>query len=828
MTTLNYIGGASPDVSISFTDNWVKSSSGVTLPTTATQAANGNRPVYVNTAKCYWAGKGGSRSITLAIGGKASAAKSVASASAAFDSGNIAIGYLSLNGGTVEVKIDSNGSFYFGRDSSAGSSVDADGYTWGGALSGSLDYFTVPTAPTSVTASQATTENAVNVSWSAPSSNGGSAITSYTIQWAYNSSFTGSSTIVTGSSATSYKITGLTYGSTVYVKVAAVNIVATAAGTTSQFSSSASAYVIQPNLSLNGWENFGTLANNTFTIERTSIAALLPKTGVIRKATASATGGSYTTGNYGIQKTYTNLIAGRQYIVSGKAILMTASTPGNIYRFAVNGIGNGTSVTLTSTTVGATIPSYTFTATSNTHVVQIELAETFTVSATGTQEHVAFYDFALTRTAVDLAYRLQDNNENTSLLKHFDLATESVGAHWWIDKTNTTQFTQNFNYVLPSCTFSDVVGEGNIYFNDIQVSYDTSTIVNQIAFRNVGRRQISAGSDQYQTYEVEWLDSDNTSIGNWGARKHEMTTNLWTQVNVRNELPNPAVNKSIDGIVTGSANLEVTRQQLSLINTGATGMLSTGATQPVNGVGDFVIRARVINTQANLPIQYGSATSENGYGFVPIKPSVAYTGSVYMRAGVGHATSLTGRVDIRWFTNEGAIISTSSGTAGTISATAWTRRTLTATAPANAAYATMYAWFLYGGANAAGYRYYSTAAQLEQASSASAWFSGDSADDASYVYEWEGTPSASASIRYNNMMDTRTGELLTQFANPAVRIHALRWNTAQNPVMAATLDIGSIVTITFKGTTANYRIVGINHEATPDNWHMTLQVAKEN
>lgn len=830
MTTLNFVGGASPGVSTSWTGYGAvystSASAGVQLPTTARTAANGEKIVYVATAQCYYAGRGGSRQLRLGIGSAYSAWKTVASDSSANASGQLAIGGLFRNGGNQVVTIDENGTsgFYFGRATSGSGSTD--GHTTWGSLSGSLEYYEVPSAPTIGTVTQAGTENAVNVTWSAPSSNGGSAITSYTIQWAYNSSFTGATTIATGSTATTYKISGLTYGSTIYVKVAAVNIAATAAGTTSVFSSSANAYLVAPNLSLNGWATFGTVTNNTFTIQRTVIPALTPTTGILRTATASATGGSYTSGSLGISKTYTDLVIGRQYIVSGKAILTTASMPGNVYRFAVTGIGNGSSVTLSSTTTGSTIPSYTFTATSTSHTVEIELAETFTVAATGLQESVAFYDYALTRVATDLAYRVQDNQVTGTLVDHFDLATQSVGAHWWVDKTNVTQFAQDFDYVVPSATFSDVVTEGNIYYTDIETAYDTQEIVNDITFDNVGSRLTALGTEKYEPFSVEWNDKDTTSISDWGARRYDLQTNLWTAVDRINMCPNPSMAYNGDGINSGAGNLEVTRQQLSLVATGATGMLSSGATQPVANMGDFVARGRMTAQQASVPISYGGTTSDAGYGAFPVTASTQYTASAYLRAGVGHATSLTGYVAIRWYTDAGATISTSNGTATTITATAWTRRTLTATSPANAAYGVMFAWFTYGGANNTGYRYYTTGAQFEQASSASTWFSGDSTDSTTYVYEWEGQPGASRSIRYSNVMDTRTGEFLTQFANPTVRIKSITWNTAQNPTLAYQLDIGSLIVVTFKGTTATYRIVGLSHDINPERWMMNIRVEK--
>jgi len=828
MTALNFVGGGSPSVSTSFTDRWVQTASGVALPTTGRVADNGNKPIYVATAGCYWAGRGATRTLALSVGGASTGSKTVGSAGSAQYSGQMAIGAVFANGGTVAVRIDASptGSFYFGRASGTGS-VDSYGTSFG-ALSGSLEYYEVPTAPTAVSVAQAALENAVNVSWTAPSDNGGSAVTSYKVKWSYNADMSGSTVIGTGSTATTYKITGLSYGSTVYVQVAAVNIVATAAGTSSVYSSTASGFITPPDLPLNGWANFGSHGHSTFTLDHTVIPALVPETGMQRKATSTSATGTYSTGNFGIEKTYTDLVVGRQYILSGKAILLTAAVPGNIYRFAVNGIGNGSSVTLTSTTVGATIPSYTFTASSTTHTVQIELAET--VSAiVGVMEHVGFYDFALTRVATDLIYRVQDNNDTGSLVDHFDLATQSVGAYWWVDKLNTTQFAQDFNYVLPSGTFSDVVADGNIYYNDIKTSFDTSAVINQITFDNIGRRTTAYGTDKFEAYNVGWSESNTTSVTAWGARKYQLTTNLYTELSRINFVPNPHFAYSIDFLSAfpSASTPQLTAQTISLINNGATGQLSTGATAPVTGAGNIVARIRPsVNTAlVGLRITADRAAT-SPIGTIEVLPSTQYTLSGYQRAGVNNATSLTGYMRIAWYDRNGANISEVNGSATSVTATAWSRKTLTATSPANAATAMVYSLFVYAGANNTGFNYYSSAMQMEQSASASAFFCGDTTDDLTYVYEWEGTPGASRSIRYLNMMDTRTGELLADFAEPIVRVDSVRWNTAQNPTLATNLDIGSLINIEFNGTTGLYRIVGISHDINPDRWMMNLQVAK--
>jgi hypothetical protein len=197
-----------------------------------------------------------------------------------------------------------------------------------------------------------------------------------------------------------------------------------------------------------------------------------------------------------------------------------------------------------------------------------------------------------------------------------------------------------------------------------------------------------------------------------------------------------------------------------------------------------------------------------------------------MRAGVGRATSLTGRATLRWYNEAGAAISDSNGTAVSIADNAWNRRTVTATAPAGAVGAVVFAWFLYGGANNTGFRYYTTGAQLELGATASTWVSGDTPDDSTLLYEWQGTPGESSTIIYSNTIDTRATEILADFSTPTVNVNSLTYNTAQAPTTAAQIDVGSLVVVTFKGTTQTYRVTGISHDINPERWMSTLQLAK--
>ena len=77
-------------------------------------------------------------------------------------------------------------------------------------LIGNLEYATVPSQAGSVTATRGNTN--VSLRWTAPSSDGGSPITSYTLQRATNSTFTTDLVTTTGIIGTSTVVTGLTHG----------------------------------------------------------------------------------------------------------------------------------------------------------------------------------------------------------------------------------------------------------------------------------------------------------------------------------------------------------------------------------------------------------------------------------------------------------------------------------------------------------------------------------------------------------------------------------------------------------------------------------------
>lgn len=110
-----------------------------------------------------------------------------------------------------------------------------------------------------------------------------------------------------------------------------------------------------------------------------------------------------------------------------------------------------------------------------------------------------------------------------------------------------------------------------------------------------------------------------------------------------------------------------------------------------------------------------SATMTAQQTLIPVTAGTAYTFSGYVRAS---STTRSALVSVHWYDNAGSLISTSTGSASTDSNSAWGRRTVTGTAPANAVYANA---VLQITSAAAGEIHYWDGMQFEIGSAATTW-----------------------------------------------------------------------------------------------------------
>ena len=93
--------------------------------------------------------------------------------------------------------------------------------------SNSVTTASAPGTPTSVSASDPGTDGYAAVSWTAPASNGGSAITDYTIQYSSDSGSSWTTFSDGTSTSTSATVTGLTTGTAYIFRVSATNVIGT-------------------------------------------------------------------------------------------------------------------------------------------------------------------------------------------------------------------------------------------------------------------------------------------------------------------------------------------------------------------------------------------------------------------------------------------------------------------------------------------------------------------------------------------------------------------------------------------------------------------------
>jgi hypothetical protein len=110
--------------------------------------------------------------------------------------------------------------------------------------------------------------------------------------------------------------------------------------------------------------------------------------------------------------------------------------------------------------------------------------------------------------------------------------------------------------------------------------------------------------------------------------------------------------------------------------------VAAGTATPTNSAAQVYAgtRSLLLTVGATASLSVASATGVAG---VPVVAGRVYTASLWVRPSAARQL----RADILWYTAAGAFISSSAGTASTGVVTTWTRHTLTAIAPATAAFA---------------------------------------------------------------------------------------------------------------------------------------------
>jgi len=175
------------------------------------------------------------------------------------------IGFVKSNTQSFVWDEDNSKSGYIVQDSTNTSSTGnfvSDGNVDNGSLVFSIAYDVLPTAPSMATIAKASDD--ITITWSAPSSNGGTSITGYRIQRSIDAGATWTTIVAdTLSTSTSYTDYNQAFGYTYYYRVAAINAVALVAGSSYSGPYSSSLNIALPALAGNSTSTLTVNASST-------------------------------------------------------------------------------------------------------------------------------------------------------------------------------------------------------------------------------------------------------------------------------------------------------------------------------------------------------------------------------------------------------------------------------------------------------------------------------------------------------------------------------------------------------------------------------------
>lgn len=238
----------------SFTDQDIYQDPGVVDIAARRLAANGQGPQIITHLLGYCAGAySTARSVKMQLGSSYVTFTTPAGSASASTGYKDSTDWYIANGTNNAVfgYYNSSGSIYAGRSTSGGT-VMYGTTARTGVLGGAYTYIQVPVAPSTPSGTTGPAGQ-VTISWTAPSDDGGSAVTGYRLRYSTDSTFATGVTNVDLGVTTTWTGT-LLPGVAYYFQVAAKNAVTTAASTTSVFSSTSSA--VTPKGSPKTWNGY--------------------------------------------------------------------------------------------------------------------------------------------------------------------------------------------------------------------------------------------------------------------------------------------------------------------------------------------------------------------------------------------------------------------------------------------------------------------------------------------------------------------------------------------------------------------------------------------
>jgi hypothetical protein len=426
------------------------------------------------------------------------------------------------------------------------------------------------------------------------------------------------------------------------------------------------------------------------------------------------------------------------------------------------------------------------------------------------------------------------SDENVTIAEHLDIlcATDITNSSVWYSSASspTTNHAPAGGIVLDYYDgtslgdFSDSDASA-LHYTDIVAQSSSTAVSNIITADNRSMIRASNNPKLRVFVDEQVTATDATSVGTYGERLATIVTRAPMDFNFHNLKRdinlcyNPTVEYDTNGyLVDSSAATTIRRFKPSLEAT------------PFDAYdGDYALRRTFLTAGPNTNILYNHDGAEGipviaGYGYKFLVRGARYT----------TATDAQLRADIIWYDDNGAVISTITGTPVTMTnIRQWYAASHSGTAPATAVTAKLRVTFLRsGGTNfAVGAKLYADAFCFFEVTSLTdtmTYFSGDTEDTTGFIYSWFGQPGWSESARFVNSIYTGVDYLAGAYGTTYHRASELRWNAADDFATAKSLDLFKSVRVQNASLNGGaydvLTICGIQWEINPETIMCTIQL----
>jgi len=421
-------------------------------------------------------------------------------------------------------------------------------------------------------------------------------------------------------------------------------------------------------------------------------------------------------------------------------------------------------------------------------------------------------------------YRLVDNNLDGTLREQLELACNTVGATWFVNRNDNFQTRALGAYTTTGCLFTDdptYWNSGNkpanagstIYYNltfrDIDFGTDTANIANVVNFSNVMPRNMvtraSGGTLVYKdpattpgptlpVLDQSYTAEEASSISSYGRRPRDLQTNVYPYRTTDTD----SYYLRFNGYDDPGAEYRTTPELFVL---GNVCNASTTTSNPKSGTYCWNLTTTALVD--GFRVKLGPSS---GYP-MKVKPT-ANTNPFLVSVRVPVSTARY-RKGIAYYNNNGALLTTQYGSLITPTINVYNTNTAVfmnfATIPAGAVSWRPVLQILH---QTAGTNFpIGTTFKIDEISvnpniDTTSYFTGDNADTATDLYSWEGNPGESWSYLTRNILDNIGDEVLTYWATQRNSFRSITFNARQNWDSIRFIEPGGRVDIRFQG--ANY------------------------